>query len=56
MAITCERGALSAHFEGFTDPIGYYREQLAPLDEKTRERFFGGTMLDVYARMGDPIR
>lgn len=43
------------HFEGFTDPMGYYREALAPLSEKQRERFYGGSMLDVYARMGDPI-
>jgi hypothetical protein len=44
------------HFEGFSDPMGYYGEELAPLDEKKRERFYGGSMLDVYARMGDPIR
>jgi hypothetical protein len=44
------------HFEGYSDPMGYYGEELAPLDEKKRERFYGGSMLDVYARMGDPIR
>jgi len=43
------------HFEGFSDPMGFYREQLAPLDEDARRRFFGETMLDVYARMGDPV-
>jgi uncharacterized protein len=43
------------HFEGFTDPMGYYAEQLSPLDEKRRKRFFAGSMLDVYARMGDPL-
>jgi len=43
------------HFEGFTDPIGYYEEQLSPLDDAARKRFFSGSMLDVYARMGDPI-
>jgi hypothetical protein len=35
--------------------MGYYGEQLAPLDEAARARFYGGAMLDVYARMGDPI-
>ena len=43
------------HFEGFSDPMGFYREQLAPLGEDARRRFFGETMLDVYARMGDPV-
>ena len=43
------------HFEGFTDPMGHYREALAPLPPARRERFFGGSIGDVYRRMGDPL-
>jgi predicted TIM-barrel fold metal-dependent hydrolase len=43
------------HFEGFTDPIAHYREALAGLPVARRERFLGGSIADVYARMGDPI-
>ena len=43
------------HFEGFTDPIGYYADALKELPPARRERFLGGSMADVYARMGDPI-
>jgi predicted TIM-barrel fold metal-dependent hydrolase len=43
------------HFEGFTDPIGHYAEALKELPDARRERFFGGSMAEVYARMGDPI-
>jgi hypothetical protein len=43
------------HFEGFTDPIGHYAAALADLKPERRERFFGGAIADVYARMGDPI-
>jgi hypothetical protein len=43
------------HFEGFTDPIGHYAEALKKLSQQARERFFGGSIADVYARMGDPI-
>lgn len=43
------------HFEGFTDPMGHYRELLAPLPEARRERFFGGTIQDVFTRVGDPL-
>lgn len=43
------------HFEGFTDPMGHYRELFADLPTTRTERFFGGSMLDVYARMGDPL-
>jgi uncharacterized protein len=43
------------HFEGFTDPIGHYAKELADLLPERRERFFGGAIADVYARMGDPI-
>ena len=43
------------HFEGFTDPIGHYAEALAGVSTKRLDRFFGGSIADVYARMGDPI-
>jgi len=43
------------HFEGFTDPIGHYRTGLADMKPERRERFLGGAIADVYARMGDPI-
>jgi predicted TIM-barrel fold metal-dependent hydrolase len=43
------------HFEGFTDPIGHYREALAPLAPVRRERFLGGSIDDAFRRMGDPL-
>jgi uncharacterized protein len=43
------------HFEGFTDPMSFYRELMVDLPAEKTERFFGGSMLDVYARMGDPL-
>ncbi len=43
------------HFEGFTDPTGHYRELLKGFSPARLERFYGGAMAEVYARMGDPI-
>jgi predicted TIM-barrel fold metal-dependent hydrolase len=43
------------HFEGFTDPIGHYAEVLSELPPARRERFLGGSIADVYRRMGDPL-
>jgi predicted TIM-barrel fold metal-dependent hydrolase len=43
------------HFEGFTDPMAHYGEALKQLTPARRERFFGGSIADVYARMGDPL-
>ena len=43
------------HFEGFTDPIGHYAKALAGMPEARLDRFFGGSIADVYARMGDPL-
>jgi len=43
------------HFEGIHDPVGYYREKLRNVPESRRERFYGGAMREVYARMGDPL-
>ena len=43
------------HFEGFTEPAKHYADVLAPLDDARRARFLGGTIADVYRRMGDPL-
>ena len=43
------------HFEGFTDPLGYYREELKDLDPARRELFLGGANEKVFERMGDPL-
>lgn len=43
------------HFEGFTDPVGHYREALATLAPAKRARFLGGTINDAFARMGDAL-
>jgi predicted TIM-barrel fold metal-dependent hydrolase len=43
------------HFEGYTDPRGTYRAQLSEFSEERLERFYGGSMAEVYARMGDPL-
>lgn len=43
------------HFEGFTDPIGHYGEALKELGPERRERFYGASIADAFARMGDPI-
>jgi predicted TIM-barrel fold metal-dependent hydrolase len=43
------------HFEGFTDPIAHYTALFGGWKRERRERFFGGAIADVYARMGDPI-
>jgi uncharacterized protein len=43
------------HFEGFADPKAHYAKSLAGVPAPRRERFFGGSIADVYARMGDPL-
>jgi len=43
------------HFEGFTDPTGHYAEALRELPKARVERFLGGAIAEVYARMGDPL-
>jgi hypothetical protein len=43
------------HLEGFTNPMGHYAEALKELAPVRRERFFGGSIAEVYRRMGDPI-
>jgi predicted TIM-barrel fold metal-dependent hydrolase len=43
------------HFEGFSDPQAHYAELLASLPEARRDRFLGGSIAEVYRRMGDPL-
>ncbi len=43
------------HFEGFTDPVGHYAAALAELPRPRVERFLGGAIAEVFARMGDPL-
>jgi predicted TIM-barrel fold metal-dependent hydrolase len=43
------------HFEGYTDPMGIYREQLKEFSRERLDLFYGGSMLEVFARTGDPI-
>lgn len=43
------------HFEGFTNPRSHYQELFREVPVRLTERFFGGAMEDVFARMGDPI-
>ena len=43
------------HFEGFNDPAGHYTQALKEFPPARRERFYGGSIADVYARMGDPL-
>jgi len=43
------------HFEGFGDPAAHYHDALASLSPERRARFFGGSIADVYRRMGDPL-
>ncbi len=43
------------HFEGLADPVAHFREMLKDLPAERCERFFGGSIAEVYARMGDPL-
>ena len=43
------------HFEGFTDPIGHYARELTDIPPERRARFYGRSIAEIYARMGDPI-
>jgi predicted TIM-barrel fold metal-dependent hydrolase len=43
------------HFEGFAAPTAHYAAALGELPAARRERFLGGSIADVYARMGDPL-
>jgi predicted TIM-barrel fold metal-dependent hydrolase len=44
-----------AHNEGNPSPVRYYQDLLAGTEASTLDRFFGESMADCYARMGDPI-
>jgi len=44
------------HYEGNPDPLEYYESALSTLDDAARAQFLGGSIADVYARMGDPAR
>jgi predicted TIM-barrel fold metal-dependent hydrolase len=43
------------HNEGNIDPIALYGDALGKLDAATRDAFMGGTITQVYERMGDPL-
>ena len=43
------------HNEGNVEPIALYGDALDRLDPATRDAFMGGTMAEVYERMGDPL-
>lgn len=43
------------HFEGFTDPKAHYEDLLANMPRRKRDRFMGGTMSELFAKMGDPL-
>ncbi len=43
------------HFEGNGEPLPYYRDLLADVDDDTRNGFLGGSIAEAYERMGDPL-
>ena len=43
------------HNEGNPDPVQVYGDALADLDSQLRSNFLGETMVEVFARTGDPI-
>jgi predicted TIM-barrel fold metal-dependent hydrolase len=44
------------HPEGMdADALSWYADHFSAIDADVQRRFFGDTMLDVYARMGDPL-
>jgi hypothetical protein len=44
------------HPEGLdTDAVAWYRAHFGDIDADVQERFFSGSMSDVFARMGDPL-
>jgi hypothetical protein len=44
------------HPEGMdADALDWYRIHLDGIDDAVQQRFFGDSMLDAYARMGDPL-
>ena len=43
------------HIEANPEPIAHYTSALSGVDPTTRESFFGGNIVDCFARMGDPL-
>lgn len=43
------------HFEGSGEPLAHYGELLADVDADARHAFLGGSIVDAYERMGDPL-
>ena len=43
------------HFEGNGEPLPYYRDLLADVDDDVLDGFLGGSIADAYERMGDPL-
>lgn len=43
------------HFEGISDPVAHDRGALAELTPLQWQRFMGGTIDAVFARMGDAL-
>jgi len=43
------------HFEGFTQPAGYFAGALPGMDAQARAAFAGGTIAEVFAGMGQPL-
>ena len=43
------------HFEGFAHPAEYFSGALAQSSAAERAAFAGGTMAEVFARMGQPL-
>jgi len=43
------------HFEGNGQPMPYYRDLLADVDDRVRDDFLGGSIAETYERMEDPL-
>ena len=43
------------HFEGNGEPLPYYRDLLAEVDDDVRDGFLGRSIAEAYERMGDPL-
>lgn len=43
------------HFEGNGDPMGYYEKELEPCSDADRASFYGGSLAERFAAMGDPL-
>src|SRR4029078_5697509 len=44
-----------AHNESNPEPLAHYEGLLSTVQPTIRERFLGGTIVECYARMGDPL-